>query len=39
LNRVTTLDPALRGDGGMEHVRGIEEIHLATAPQRPLFAV
>jgi hypothetical protein len=39
LNRVTTLDPALRGDGSMEHVRGIKEIHLATAPQQPLFAV
>jgi hypothetical protein len=39
LYRMTTLDPALRGDGSMEHMCGIKEIHLPTACQRPLFAV
>src|SRR5689334_19843003 len=36
LHRLATFDPALAGDGGMQQVRSIEEIDLATARQRPL---
>ena len=39
LHRLPTLDPALAGDGGMEQVRGIEKVDLATARQCPFFAV
>ncbi len=39
LHGLTALNPALAGDGGMEQVCGIQKIDLATARQRPLFAV
>jgi hypothetical protein len=39
LYRLTTLDPALAGDGSMEQVCGIEKVDLATARQSPFFAV
>ncbi len=39
LNGAPTLDPALRENGGVQHVCGIEKVDLATACQSPFFAV
>ena len=39
LHRLTTLDPALAGDGSMQQMRCIEKVDLATACQSPFFAV